>query len=137
MGPERDPQSRRTSIDANFSNSPLDSAPAWLILLLTVRSALRRRRLHSLQNRVAGALARDQYRQRDGRNREDDRSPGGHLGENVDGSPGAKGGLRALAAKRARQIRALARLQQDNPDQNKTNDDVKDGKQINHWVTFD
>jgi hypothetical protein len=82
-------------------------------------------------------VTRDQNRQRDGRNREDDRTPRGHLGENIDGSARAEGGLRALAAKRASQIRALARLQQDNPDENKTNDDVKNGKQINHWVTFD
>jgi hypothetical protein len=105
--------------------------------LFAMRSALRRRRLNSLQNGVSGAVTRDQNRQRDGRNREDDRSPRGHLGENIDGSAGAKGGLRALAAKRASQIRALARLQQDNSDQNKTNDDVKNGKQINHWVTFE
>lgn len=86
---------------------------------------------------MAGAVPSDQNRQRDGCNGEDDRTPRGHLGENIDGSAGAKGGLRALAAERASQIRALAGLQQDNPDQNETYDDVKNGKQINHWVTFE
>jgi len=105
--------------------------------LLAVRSALRWRRLNSLQHRMAGAVTRDQYRQRDRRDREDDRSPRGHLGENIDGSAWTKGSLRALAAKRTSQVCTLARLQQDDPDQNETNDDVKNGKQINHWVTFE
>jgi hypothetical protein len=100
--------------------------------LLAVRVALNRRRLHSLQHRMASATTRDQDRQRDGRNREDDRTPRGHLGENIDGSAWAKGSLRALAAKRTSQICTLAGLQQDNPDKNKTKDNVKDGKQINH-----
>ena len=86
---------------------------------------------------MAGAVTRDQYRQRDRGNGKDDRTPCGHLGENIDGSAGTKGRLRALAAKCASQIRTLGRLQQNNADQNKTNDDVKNGKQINHWVTFE
>ncbi len=96
--------------------SGLDSTRLFRGQLLAVLTALRRYRLHSLQHRVARAMARDQYCQRDGRDREDDGRPGGHFGEKIDGSAGAKGRLRSLSAKRACQIRALARLQQDNPD---------------------
>ena len=104
--------------------------------LLLVRSALCRSGLNPLQHGVSGALPRNQNRQRNGRNGEDDGTPGCHLGEDIDGSARSKGGLRALSAKRASQICTFPRLQQDNPDQNKTNDDVKNGKEINHWVTF-
>ena len=98
---------------------------------------LRGRRLHALQHRVARAVARHEDRQRNGRNGENDRRPGGHLGENIDGPARAKGRLRALPAERACQVRALARLQQDDPDQDKTNEDMKNRKKIDHWVTFE
>jgi hypothetical protein len=104
--------------------------------LFAMRSALRRGRLHTLQHGMARALPRDQYRKRDGGDGENDRSPGGHLGQNVDGSAGAEGCLRTLAAKRACQVRALAGLQQDNSDQNKTNDDMNHGKKIDHLSHF-
>lgn len=73
---------------------------------------------------MACAVARDHYRQRNGRDGEYDRTPRGHFGEEIDSSTGPEGGLRALAAKCTGQIRALAGLQQDNADQNKTNDNV-------------
>jgi hypothetical protein len=79
--------------------------------LLLLRSALRWRRLNSLQYRTACAAACDHYRQRNGRDREDNRTPRGHFGEEIDSSAGAEGGLRPLPAKRTSQIRALARLQ--------------------------
>lgn len=82
-------------------------------------------------------MARNQYRQADGCDRENDGCPSGHFGENIDGSSGAKGRLRALPTKRASQVRAGTRLQQDNPDKDKTNKDMKSGKKINHWVTFE
>jgi hypothetical protein len=105
--------------------------------LLVVPTALCRRRLHSLQYRMAGAVTRDQYRQGDGRERENDCRPSRYLGENIDSPARAKGSLRALAAKRACQVCARAGLQQDNANQNKTNSNMNSGKKINHWVTFE
>lgn len=87
---------------------------------------------HSLQYRVTAAMPRDQHGQRNGRDGEDNCQPGRHLGEDIDGSAGAKSSLGSLAAKCARQVCARAWLQQYDPDQNETNYDVKCGKEINH-----
>ena len=100
-------------------------------------ASLNRCRLHPMQHRLSGAATGNQDGQRDRCQRKHDRRPRRHFGQNIDGSARAKSSLRALAAKRARQVRAGPRLQQDDTDQEKANGDVKNGQQINHRVTFD
>ena len=90
-----------------------------------------------MQYRLSSAAARDEDRQKNRRNRKNDRCPRRNFRENIDGSARTKGSLRTLPAKRARQICTFAWLQQNNPDQYETYDDMNDSKEINHWVTFE
>lgn len=85
------------------------------------------------QNRVSPAVARYQNRQGDRGDGEDYRQPRGDLGKNADGAARAEGSLRSLPAKSAGEIGARAWLQKDNADDDETNDDVNNGKQINHY----
>ena len=83
--------------------------------------------------RAAGAL--DQNGEPDGGEHEDDSRPGGHLGQQVGRPAGSERGLRALTAKGAGEISALALLQQNNANQDEANDNVNGTDKPDHGET--
>jgi hypothetical protein len=73
----------------------------------------------------------------DGDDHEEHRAPCGELGEQVGRAARAKGRLRTLAAECAGEVGGLALLQQHNPDQEQTDDDVNDYQKDEHGDIFE
>ena len=94
------------------------------------------RRLGAREHRARAALAGDEDEESDRGAHEDDRRPGGELGEQVGGAARAKGGLRTLAAEGSGEVGALALLQKDHANQEEANDDVDDGEKDDHSSLF-
>ena len=68
----------------------------------------------------------------DRRDHERHRRPCGSAGQGAGRSPWPKGGLAPLSAERGRNVAALAALQQHNHDDEKTDQDVDSGDDVDH-----
>ena len=81
---------------------------------------------------MIGAGTGEQDGEADGSEHEEDRRPGGELGEEVGCSAGSEGGLRSLAAEGCGEVGGLALLEQDDADEEERDNDVQDYEKDNH-----
>ncbi len=81
---------------------------------------------------VVAAGAGEQDGEADGGEHEDDRGPGGELGEEIGCSARSEGGLRSLAAEGSGEVGGLALLEQDDADEEERDDNVQDYEKDNH-----
>lgn len=84
---------------------------------------------------MIGAGVGEQYSQPDGGKHEDDRGIGSHLGQEAGCATRTKRRLGTLTAKGSGQIGGLALLQEDDTNDEKGDDDVKDCDEIEHLCT--
>ncbi len=77
---------------------------------------------------MAGAHVEDGERER--RDHEDDRRPGGEPGEHVGCGARAEGGLRTLAAEGAGEVGRAALLEENDSDEEQAHDDVDDDDEV-------
>src|ERR1700760_2490173 len=92
----------------------------------------RLRCLDAGEHRIAAAAALNQDSKPDRREHENNRGPGGHLGQQICRAAGTEGGLRPLPAKSTGQVSTLTLLQEDDSNQDETNNYVESPKYPNH-----
>lgn len=90
--------------------------------------------LGSREYGVIGTGAGEHDGQSDRGEHEDYGRVGGELGEDVGGTTGTEGGLRALTAEGTGEVSGLALLEEDYSDEEEGDNDVKDNDEIDHPV---
>ena len=89
------------------------------------------------ENGVIAAGAGEHDREANGAKHEDDRGPGGELGEKVGCAAGTEGCLRTLTAEGSGKVGGFALLEENDADDEERDDDVNDNEKNEHRSWFE